>query len=47
MFLNQAYASLWPAYAWFLEIAFIHTVHWYVCACPEGTNNQWHDIDHM
>ena len=42
-FLNQARASLRPARAWFLDIAFVHEVgvSVYVCVCvstPEAIN---------
>ena len=32
-FLNQMHASLWPAWAWFLEIAFVCNVGVCVCVC--------------
>jgi len=40
LFLNQARAGLRSAYAWFLEITFVHDVCMCafvcVCVCPQG-----------
>jgi len=39
-FLNQSHTSLWPAYDWFLEIAFVRNVSMCVCvSTPEVINN--------
>ena len=56
-FLNQAYAGLWPAHAWFLRIASVRECLYAcvcvcVCVCPPlrlliTSGMMWCDIDHI
>ena len=48
--LNQAHASLWPAYVWFLKIDPVQIVSICVCVCPPPrllitSGVMWRDID--